>query len=84
MVGNWLRRLQTGHGPGQRLLAVTSAGTIAALICQVLELPPARIFNFIQAMHNAALSEIVFSGGRASVRSFNSAGHLPVELVSFI
>lgn len=84
VVGNWLRRLQTEHGPGQRLLAVTSAGTIAALICQVLELPPARIFDFIQAMHNAALSEIVFSGGRASVRSFNSAGHLPVELVSFI
>lgn len=83
-VGSWLRQLVAENGSGQRLLAVTSAGAIAALVCQVLELPPVRIFDFIQVLQNAALTEIVFSGGRANMRSFNTTGHLSVDFLSSI
>ncbi|MEQ5837317.1 hypothetical protein [Marinobacter sp. NFXS9] len=43
-----------------------------------------RIGDLLLALDNAALSELVFSSGRGSLRSFNSTSHLPAELTSRI
>ena len=83
-VTSWLDTLVREKRSGQRLLAVTSAGTIAVLLGHVLGLPRQRIGDLLLALDNAALSELVFSAGRVSLRSFNSTSHLPAELTSRI
>jgi hypothetical protein len=39
----------------------------------VLRLPPARMIDFVDAIGNAAVTEIEFSGVRTGLRSFNVA-----------
>lgn len=78
-VTTWLGEVVQAGGSGQRLLAVTSAGTIAALVR-----PREQLYDLVQAIDNASLSELVFSHGRISLRSFNSTFHLSVKLASRI
>lgn len=80
----WLHGLQAECPAGQRLLAVTSAGTMAALACAAFGLPASRMADFMAATHNAALTEIAFTRERSGVRSFNGAGHLPAELLTLM
>jgi len=82
-VNDWLDRLRQGTR-GQRLLAVTSAGTIAMLACRALGLPDARVHELLLALDNASLSELVFDARRLSLRVFNSTAHLPAALASRI
>ncbi|WP_175650601.1 histidine phosphatase family protein [Pseudomonas sp. Marseille-P9899] len=82
-VGDWLDSLRQGVR-GQRLLAVTSAGTIALLACRALWLPDNRVHELLLALDNASLSEIVFDAQRLSLRVFNSTAHLPAALASRI
>jgi broad specificity phosphatase PhoE len=83
-VTGWLHELLDQPGSGRCLLAVTSAGTIAVLVAEVLGLPRARLAELLLVLDNVALSELVFRPGRVSLRSFNSTHHLPVELASRI
>lgn len=80
----WLHELLSQAGKGSRLLAVTSAGTIAVLVAEVLGLPRSRLADLLLVLDNAALSELVFQPGRVALRSFNSTHHLPAELTSRI
>ncbi|MCC6196223.1 MAG: histidine phosphatase family protein [Burkholderiales bacterium] len=81
-VADWLREL-TGHTQrGRTVLAVTSAGVIAAAAAEVLELPVDRMAQFMRVLRNASLTEIAFSAGRVSLVSFNGVTHLPLELGS--
>lgn len=82
-VGDWLDSLRQGPR-GQRLLAVTSAGTIAMLACRALGLPDNRVHDLLLALDNASLSEIIFDTRRLSLRVFNSTAHLPAALASRI
>lgn len=82
-VGDWLDSLRRG-ARGQRLLAVTSAGTIAMLACRALGLPDNHVHTLLLALDNASLSEIVFDTQRLSLRVFNSTAHLPAALASRI
>lgn len=82
-VGDWLDSLRQGPR-GQRLLAVTSAGTIAILACRALGLPDERVHELLLALDNASLSELVFDDRRLSLRVFNSTAHLPLALASRI
>ena len=69
---------------GQHTLAVTSAGVICALTCEVLGLDDTRWAELLRVLGNASVTEIVYSGGRCTLRSFNSTGHLPQGLGSGI
>lgn len=83
-VTGWLEQLVAQPAKGRRLLAVTSAGTIAVLVAHVLGLPRSRLAELLLVLDNAALSELVFQPGRVSLRSFNSTHHLPTDLTSRI
>lgn len=82
-VNDWLAALQQGPR-GRRLLAVTSAGTIAILVNRALGLPGVRVDELLLALDNASLSELVFDTQRLSLRVFNSTAHLPAALASRI
>ena len=71
-------------GEGQQVLAVTSAGVVAAVTCEVLRLPDEQWLALLRVIHNASITEIMFSKGRCGLRTFNSIGHLPPELLSSI
>jgi len=81
-VVHWLRRLVDAPTTGQRVLAVTSAGVIGTLVCEVLGLPDARMIEFTRMIYNASFTEIVFTPGRCSLMSFNTTSHLPFSLTS--
>ena len=83
-IARWLADLVERPARGQRVLAITSAGVIAAVIAEVLALPTERMAQFTRVLRNASLTEIAFSPGRASLVSFNSVTHLPPELASAI
>ena len=83
-VARWLRTTTARPGAEQRLLAVTSAGTIGAMVCELLGLPSAELPRFTRVLRNASLTELVFSRGRSSLLSFNSVAHLPPALQSAI
>lgn len=69
---------------GQHVVAVTSAGVISALVCDVLGLPDAQWSALIRVIENASLTELLYSNGRCGLRSYNCTGHLPPSLVSAI
>lgn len=81
-VVTWFRCLQEAPPPRQRVLAVTSAGVIGTLVCEVLGLPDARMIEFTRVVGNASLTEIVFTPDRCSLMGFNSNAHLPAGLCS--
>ncbi|BAL27176.1 histidine phosphatase family protein [Azoarcus sp. KH32C] len=85
-VRQWLREVvAVPDAPsGQRILAVTSSGVIAAVVCDVLGLGDEQWCALVRLIQNGSLTEVVFSRGRTGLRTFNSAGHLPRELVSTI
>ena len=81
----WLSTLMQNHQQrGEYILAVTSAGTIAAMLCSVLQLPVSQLVEFTIAMYNASLTHLLFRDDSITVRMFNSAHHLPLELVTQI
>ena len=81
----WLAGLMQHHKQrGEHILAVTSAGTIAAMLCSVLQLPASQLAEFTIAMYNASLTHLLFRDDSITVRMFNSAHHLPVVLVTQI
>jgi broad specificity phosphatase PhoE len=82
-VRTWLENLIGGHGPSGRCeLAVTSAGVISAVVCEVLGLPDSQWHSLLRVIHNASITEVVFSRGRSGLQSFNGIGHLPAALIS--
>lgn len=84
-VAQWLRRSVARPGADQRLLAVTSAGTIGAIVSELLGLPATQLPRFTRVLRNASLTEVVFSPGRGcNLLSFNGVAHLPPALHSAI
>lgn len=81
-VRDWLSEHRRAAAQGGNTLAFTSAGTIGVLLCEVLELPTARMISFASVIYNASITEIVHTAQRTSLRSFNSCAHLPPELVT--
>jgi broad specificity phosphatase PhoE len=83
-VARWLDGLAHSSGRGRQWLAVTSAGVIAATVCTVLGQPPSELVRWIAVLRNASLTEIVFSGPRRSLVSFNGVAHLPPGAVTLM
>lgn len=69
---------------GQRILAVSSAGVIAAVVCEVLKLEATQWRAIVRVIDNGSLTEVVFSGDRIGLRAFNGTGHLPPRLTTAI
>ena len=81
---DWLAEITADPAPGQQLLAVTSAGVIAAVLCRVLDQPREAIADWMAVLGNASLTTLMFSRGRLSAREINGNGHLPAALLSGI
>lgn len=82
-VLDWFRTYTQQPGPsGQKTLAVTSAGVISVIVCEVLGLTEERWPDFIGVLENASVTEILYSGQRVGLRSFNNTGHLSPETLS--
>lgn len=71
---------QAQHAAGQIEVVVTSAGSIAALVCEVMGLPDANWYSLLRVIRNASLTEVLYSKGKASLLSFNGVNHLPSHL----
>jgi broad specificity phosphatase PhoE len=75
-VSSAFSELTSGEGSGRRILAVSSAGTIGAIVGSVVGASPRVTLELGWAINNAAVSEIVFSAGRANLSRFNVLAHL--------
>ena len=72
-AAGWFARLAADSPRGQRVLAVTSAGVIAVLVCAVLRLPSRRMIDLLESIGNASITTLAFSGSRRGLVSFNVA-----------
>lgn len=82
-VRQWFEQIiDAPAGAGQCVLAVTSAGVIAALVCEVMGLPNEKWHPLLRVIRNASLTDILYSKGRSSLLAFNGVGHLPDALTS--
>ncbi|MBK7586482.1 MAG: histidine phosphatase family protein [Myxococcales bacterium] len=82
--GEFQRRLERARarvtrddGRGRRILCVTSAGTIGALVAQILSASAQVALDLGFMIHNSSLTEIAFTPGRSGLASFNALPHLP-------
>jgi broad specificity phosphatase PhoE len=66
----------SGRG-GRTVLAFTSAGTIGVSLQAVLGVPAVTALELGWVVRNASVSELLFSGGRVTLSSFNALAHLP-------
>lgn len=63
----------------------TSGGTISATMGHVLGIAEDRdIIRLNGIVQNTSISEVLFSGHRATLKSFNEVGHLPSEMKTFV
>lgn len=84
-VRAWLVAAVAVEAPrGRTELVVTSAGVIAAVVCETLGLEDRHWLELLRPIANASLTEIAFSGGRTGLRAFNAHGHLAPDLISAI
>ena len=61
---------------GADVWAFTSAGTIAALLQQVLQVPDTQALELLWAVLNTSVTQLGWSGGRLRLLQFNSVAHL--------
>ena len=81
-VRSWLTQHRRSSPSGRCTLAVTSAGTIAVVLCEVLDLPVERMLQFASVINNASITEVVYTPERISLRSFNTSSHLAPDLLT--
>ncbi|MEF2082363.1 histidine phosphatase family protein [Pseudomonas aeruginosa] len=83
-VKDWLaERVDAKNRPrGEHILAVTSAGVIGVIVCEVLGLSDEHWHGLMAVTRNASLTEIIFSKDRCSLLTFNCSSHLSTELIS--
>ncbi len=78
-------RLTGGDARGQRIAAFTSGGVVAAAVGLALGLDDRKVLELSWRVRNAALTELLFGGGRLALDTFNTMPHLREErLVTYI
>lgn len=80
----WLHTFRKKADRNSRAVAVTSAGTIAALTCEALGLPTTAMISLLQVIENASVSEFLHTPTRIGLRCFNVAAHLPADRITAI
>lgn len=83
-ITDWLTSVTGSPAAGQHLLAVTSAGVIAAVLCRIHGLPLQNIATIMGVIGNASFTTLLFSQGRCTLQAFNVTAHLPRELLTSI
>ncbi|MEM8963908.1 MAG: histidine phosphatase family protein [Acidobacteriota bacterium] len=85
------RRIATGveqivdsAGRGEKVAAFTSGGVVAAVLGHALGLDDEEVVTLSWRVKNATVSTFVFSSGRFSLDSFNTAEHLPTVYHTYI
>lgn len=75
-VHDEITRVLDAAGKGGHPVVFTSGGPASVTAGLALDLPPRRILDLMWTLRNAAVIELLYSGGRLSLSSFNSAPHL--------
>lgn len=83
-VARWFDEACAGIGPGERVLVVTSAGVVALLVSEVLQAPAVAWGQLMHTMRNTSITELLVSGRRRSLASFNCTAHLEPAMVTGI
>ncbi len=69
---------------GSTIVVATSAGTIATIVGQVLDLKNEKVLEMSWNLHNATFTRILFSStGRFSLSTFNQSPHLTPETLTY-
>lgn len=83
-VARGLAQIMQRSGRGRQVAAFTSGGFIGTALQQVLAAPAAAALEINWRIRNASLTELVFSGERISLDSFNCVAHFEEpELITF-
>ncbi len=84
-VAAGVSRLADGDGRGQRIAAFTSGGATAAAVGVALDLDDEKVLELSWRVRNGSLTELLFSGDRLALHTFNATPHLGEErLVTYI
>jgi broad specificity phosphatase PhoE len=78
-----LQQVMAGNEKGKTIAAFSSGGCIAAMLGEVTGLQnPGKVMGFNLVMLNTAISEVLFSGNRLSLKNFNTLPHLPDNMIT--
>ena len=78
-----LKKIMTGNEKSKSIAAFSSGGCIAAMLGKIVGTnDPGKAMGFNLVMLNTAISEILFSGNRLSMKSFNTLPHLQEDMIT--
>jgi broad specificity phosphatase PhoE len=79
-----LDRLTHSESGGRTVLAFTSGGFISAAVGQVLDLNGSKVMELSWNIRNGSYTEVLFSGGRRSLRGFNVIPPVEARLHTYV
>jgi len=78
-----LEKVMKGNEKGKTIAAFSSGGCIAAMLGKIIGVEnPEKTMGFNLVMRNTAINEVLFSGSRQSLMTFNSLPHLSEEMIT--
>jgi len=78
-----LSKVMKGNEKGKTIAAFSSGGCIAAMLGKVMDIQnPEKTMGFNLVMRNTAINEVLFSGSRLSLMTFNGLPHLSDEMIT--
>jgi len=84
-VGACIRDVLADSGRGATVAAFTSGGPIGSTVASVLGLGDEKALELAWSVQNATLTELLFSEGRVSLKSFNAQPRIgSPELVTYV
>jgi len=78
-----LHKMMSGNEKGKSIAAFSSGGCIAAMLGKVVGTTDnGKSMGFNLVMRNTAINEVLFSGNRLSLKTFNTLPHLAEEMIT--
>lgn len=78
-----LEKVLAGNEKGKTIAAFSSGGCIAAMLAKIIGVEDAgKTMGFNLVMLNTAISEVLFSGNRLSLQTFNTLPHLKEDMIT--
>ena len=78
-----LQKVIKGNEKSKTVAAFSSGGCISAMLGKVMDIAnPEKTMGFNLVMRNTAISEVLFSGSRLSLMTFNDLSHLSEEMIT--
>jgi broad specificity phosphatase PhoE len=86
-VQQGLQRVLNDAAQGEHIAVFTSAGTITALLHQIIGVPPSKAFELNWQIVNTSVTQLKFRDSEVILASFNSHAHLQLlkapELITY-